>query len=169
MNVPPAPEPAFTLLQPWPKTAIQWKDAGISYADLLAHSAALASLYFSSPGERIVLFSENRPEWISALYSIWRNRGVAVPVDAMSPAAEVAYILAQTQPVAIFCSDKTQPVVREALASLPDASARIIDLNPRAIDFFLLSPENACGACSTAGSMPSSAPRAAAAMAGSSV
>lgn len=126
MNVPPAPEPAFTLLQPWPKTAIQWKDAGISYADLLAHSAALASLYFSSPGERIVLFSENRPEWISALYSIWRNRGVAVPVDAMSPAAEVAYILAQTRPVAIFCSDKTQPVVREALASLPDASARII-------------------------------------------
>ncbi len=29
---------------------------------------------------------------------------------------------------------------------ITDASARIIDLNPRAIDFFLLSPENACGA-----------------------
>ena len=70
MNPVVPPVPAFTLLKPLPKTALFWKDAEISYADLLTHSAALASLYFSAPGERVVVFSENRPEWITALFSI---------------------------------------------------------------------------------------------------
>ena len=123
--------PAFTLLRPLPKTAIFYKDAEISYADLAAHSAALASLYFSAPGERVVLFAENRPEWVSVLFSIFRNRCVAVPVDSFSPANELAYILGQTEPVAIFCSGKTKPVVEEALRSLPGLSARVIGMAMR--------------------------------------
>ena len=126
MNTPDAPPPAFTVLRPLPKTAIYWKDSEISYADLLAHSAALAALYFSAPGERVVLFSENRPEWVSALFSVWRNRCVVVPVDSFCPADEAAYILRQTEPVAIFCSAKTQPVVEEALRSLANLTPRII-------------------------------------------
>lgn len=118
--------PAFTLLRPLPKTAIYWKDSEISYADLLAHSGALASLYFSAPGERVVIFSENRPEWISVLYSAWRNHCVVVPVDSFSPANEVAYILGQTEPVAVFCSGKTLPILQEALRSMPALSPRVI-------------------------------------------
>ena len=126
MNTPEAPAPAFTVLRPLPKTAIYWKDSEISYADLLSHSAALASLYFSAPGARVVLFSENRPEWVSALFSVWRNRCVAVPLDSMSPANEAAYILGQTEPVAVFCSAKTQPVLKEALRSLPASTVRMV-------------------------------------------
>ncbi len=126
MSTPPSSVPAFTLLQPFPKTAIYYKDSEISYPDLLAHSAALASLYPSAPGERVVIFSENRPEWVSVLFSIFRNRCVLVPVDSFCPADEVAYILGQTGPVAIFCSAKTQPVLREALRSLPALSPRVI-------------------------------------------
>lgn len=126
MNPVAPPIPAFTLLNPLPKTAIWWKDSEISYGDLLAHSAALASLHSSTPGERVVIFSENRPEWISALYSIWRNRCVIVPVDSFSPANEAAYILGQTEPVAIFCSAKTQSIAEEALRALPSLSPRLI-------------------------------------------
>ena len=126
MPTPDAPLPAFTLLQPRRRTAIFWKDAEISCADLLAHSAALASLYGSAPGERVVVFSENRPEWITALFSIWRNRCVVVPIDAFSPAAEAAYVIGQTEPVAVFCSAKTRPVVAEALRGLPAAAPRIV-------------------------------------------
>ncbi len=123
----PAPIPsAVSLLRPFPKTAIYYKDVEISYADLLAHSSALASLFFSSPGERVILYSENRPEWVSVLFSIWRNRCVVVPVDSFSPANEVAYILGQTEPVAIFCSGKTQPIIQEALQSSPHLHPRVI-------------------------------------------
>ena len=126
MTTPSVSAPAFTALRPLPKTAIYWKDDEISYADLLAHSAALASLYFSAPGERVVVFSENRPEWISALFSIWRNRCTLVPVDSLGPANELAYILGQTEPVALFCSAKTRPVVEEALRALPALAPRVI-------------------------------------------
>ena len=129
MTTPAPPAPAFTILRPLPKTAICFKEASISYADLLAHSSALASLYFSAPGERVLVFSENRPEWVSVLFSIWRNRCVAVPVDSFSPAHEVAYILGQTEPVAIFCSAKTQPILQEALSSLPHLHVRVICLD----------------------------------------
>jgi acyl-CoA synthetase (AMP-forming)/AMP-acid ligase II len=86
----------------------------------------LAALHFSAPGERVVVFSENRPEWITALFSIWRNRCVVVPIDAFSPAAEAAYVIGQTEPVAVFCSAKTRPVVAEALRALPAAAPRIV-------------------------------------------
>ncbi|MDR0993001.1 MAG: AMP-binding protein, partial [Verrucomicrobiota bacterium] len=99
---------AFQLLRPIEKTAVYWKDMKISYPDLLAHSAALATLYFARPGERIMIFSENRPEWISALYSVWRNHGVVVPVDFLSPPDEMSELLRQTKPVAVFCSAKTK-------------------------------------------------------------
>jgi hypothetical protein len=126
MTPPATPELRLHGAPPPAQTAILWKDTGISYADLLTHSAALAALYFSSPGERIVLFSENRPEWISALYSIWRNHCVVVPVDAMCPAGEVAYILGQTEPVALFCSAKTRPVIQAGLARTPRPFPRLI-------------------------------------------
>ena len=35
MNPSTSPVPAFTLLQPLPRTAVFWKDSEISYADLL--------------------------------------------------------------------------------------------------------------------------------------
>ncbi len=124
------PIPAFQLLRPIAKTALYWKDSEISYYDLLAHSAALASLYFSMPGERVMIFAENRPEWISALYSIWRNHCIVVPVDMMSPADEVLDMLNQTTPLTVFCSTKTRAVLDQALQQFPaDIQA------PRLIDF----------------------------------
>lgn len=126
MNPPATAAEALPLLRPLPRTAVFWKDTEISYADLLAHSAALAALYSSAPKERVVVFSENRPEWISALFSVWRNQCIVVPVDAFSPAAEVAYILGQVEPVAIFCSAKTVPVVHEALRALKSQAPRLI-------------------------------------------
>ena len=126
MSTPASSVPAFTLLRPLPKTAIFYKDAAISYRDLLAHSAALAALYSSAPGERVVIFSENRPEWVSALFAVFRNRCVLVPVDSFCPASEVAYILGQTEPVAVFCSAKTHPVLREALRACPNLAPRVI-------------------------------------------
>lgn len=120
------PAAAFTVVRPLPKTAIYWQDAQITYSDLLAHAAALASLYPSAPGARIVIFSENRPEWITSLLSIWRNRCVVVPVDSFSPANEVAYILGQTEPIAVFCSAKTSPVLQEAIRTLNGPAPRVV-------------------------------------------
>jgi long-chain acyl-CoA synthetase len=130
--VPTDAEDRYSLVLPHPRTALYWKDGRIGYAELLAHSAAVAAAHPLSPGERAVLFAENRPEWLASLHAIWRNAAVAVPVDSMMPAAELAYILGDTEPELIYCSEKTRPVVEQALADLPTLQARIVSFDVRA-------------------------------------
>jgi long-chain acyl-CoA synthetase len=104
------------LLNSGNKTAIQYGSETITYHQLFAHIRHFASLYFIEHGQRAVVFSENRPGYIYAFYSIWKHQGVAIPVDFMATAAEVGYILKDSQPEVIFCSEKTKKVMQEAIA-----------------------------------------------------
>ncbi|MDO8899341.1 MAG: AMP-binding protein [Bacteroidales bacterium] len=97
------------------KPAIQYGSETITYQQLLAHIRHFAGLYFIEHGQRAVVFSENRPGYIYAFYSIWKHQGVAIPVDFMATATEVGYILKDSQPEVIFCSAKTQKVMQEAI------------------------------------------------------
>lgn len=64
---------------------------------------------------KTLIFSENRPGWIYAFFSVWQNRGIAVPVDASSMVEDVVYILRDCQPSVIWTSSQKLPVVTEAL------------------------------------------------------
>lgn len=64
---------------------------------------------------KTIIFSENREGWIYAFYSVWQNRGIAVPVDASSMVDDVVYILRDCQPSAIWTSKQKLPVIEEAL------------------------------------------------------
>lgn len=66
-------------------------------------------------GPKTIIFSENREGWIYAFYSIWNNRGVAVPVDATSSAADLAYVLNDCHPACLWTSIKRIDTVHEAL------------------------------------------------------
>lgn len=121
--------PTFTLLEPRAKTALYWKEERVSYVALLAHSEALAAAFPMPAGARAVLFAENRPEWLATLHAIWRCGGVVVPVDSVAQPDELAYIVGQTEPVTIFCSQKTRPVVDQALAGLAGVQARIVSFD----------------------------------------
>lgn len=128
MDMTPATETAntFSLLQTHAKTAIYWKDEQISYNALLVHSASVAASVPVSAEARAVIHSENRPEWLLALHAIWRQRGIVVPVDSMAPADELAYIVGQTEPEIIYCSEKTRANVDKALASQPELKPRVV-------------------------------------------
>lgn len=64
---------------------------------------------------KTLIFSENRPGWIYAFFSVWQNMGIAVPVDASSMVEDVVYILRDCQPSVIWTSSQKLPVVTEAL------------------------------------------------------
>jgi long-chain acyl-CoA synthetase len=121
----PAPE-TYTLVRPHARTALYWKDGRIGYMELLAHSAAVAAAHPLDAGARAVIYSENRPEWLAALHAVWRRAGVAVPVDSLMPAPELAYILGDTEPELIYCSEKTRAAVEQARAGLPALKARVV-------------------------------------------
>ncbi|MFH0880810.1 MAG: AMP-binding protein [Lentisphaerota bacterium] len=115
------PDQSVLLLSDHHKEAIFWKDQAFSFSDVLAQSAAWAGRYSSQPGQRVAIFAENRPEWIFVLYSAWRHHSIVVPIDQMSSAPEVAFILRDAAPEVVFCSERTEPVLKEALAGLSPA------------------------------------------------
>jgi len=106
-------------------TAFIYKSKEISYSQLIRETKRLASLLEIKPGDKVSIFSENRPEWAFSFFSIWYRGGIAVPVDFMSNAEEVAYILNDCRPKAIFTSKDNENTLKEAV-KLTDYSPEII-------------------------------------------
>ncbi len=100
------------------KTALYTKEEHISYKELLQKIKSFSSDLNIKKGDRVSIFSENRPEWIYSFFSIWDKEGIVVPIDFMSTPYEVAYILNDCKPSVVFCSEATEEVLLEAVKKL---------------------------------------------------
>jgi long-chain acyl-CoA synthetase len=96
------------------KAALVGKNINLSYQELLASINHYSTLIGQVKDERIVIFSENRPEWIFALYAIWKKDGIVVPVDVFSTQHDVAYIFQDSNPKYVFCSAEKEELIRQA-------------------------------------------------------
>jgi len=94
---------------------------------MLQFITSFAECFTAEPEERIVIFSENRPEWICAFYSIWQKQCIPVPIDFLASADDVAFTLADCSPAAIFCSPGCRQVLDDALSGL-EIAPRVIDI-----------------------------------------
>ena len=97
------------------KTAIAYGNNKVSYKNLHGKINHFASLYDLNHGEHAVIFSENRQGWIYSFYSIWKKSGIAVTIDYLATADEVAYILDDCKPAVIFVSKDRKKVMDEAV------------------------------------------------------
>ena len=105
------------FLRNYEKTALKWKNQEISYADLLKEVTTY-SMLFPETTRRVVIFSENRPEWIASFYSCWKNNCTVIPIDYLSTVEEVSYIVQDSQPEVFFCSREREAVLRKVAESL---------------------------------------------------
>ncbi len=103
------------MLRDHGKTALIHGGRRISYADLIENVGSFANLIDLMPDERVMILSENRPEWVYALYGAWKRGTIAVPVDFMSTPEEIAYILQDARPKMVFCSKETCDNLRKAI------------------------------------------------------
>ena len=103
------------MIKDFHKTAIISGDRYISFNEMLRRISHFGRYTSSAKGAKTVILSENREGWIYAFFSIWFNRGIAVPVDAGSTAHDLAYILQDCQPESIWTSVKKVDTVRMAL------------------------------------------------------
>lgn len=76
------------------------------YRTLAARTAALAgylrSTFDVQPGERVVIFATNVPQYIEALQAIYWVGGVSVPVNAKLHARELAHVIGDAEPRAVL-------------------------------------------------------------------
>lgn len=94
------------------KTALIAGDARISYDELTDRVHALIQHTGMFSGNAAII-AENRPEWIVAYFGIIQAGGTAVPVDYLSSAEDIAYIIGDATPQIVFCSEQTIDKVRE--------------------------------------------------------
>ncbi len=104
-------------LKNYKKTALKWKEQEISYADLLREAVCFSKL-FSKTAERVLIFSENRPEWIYSFLGAWNNNCAVIPVDYLSTVEELTYIAKDCRPDVIFCSRERESVVRTVVEAI---------------------------------------------------
>lgn len=110
------------------KIAIIASKYDVTYGELLQRVAQFARKTPKGKETKTVIFSENREGWAYSFFSVWLNEGIAVPVDASSTASDVAYILNDCRPDAVWVSKEKEPVLREALSmSEAGPSVFIID------------------------------------------
>ncbi|MCL2791192.1 MAG: AMP-binding protein [Desulfobulbus sp.] len=113
------------LLNDHRKTALILPDRLCTYADLLHHARTMARL-IPAGTERVLIFSENRAEWVVAFYAAWSAGCTVVPVDFQSTAEEVGFIVRDCRPQFFFCSPSRQTVLEQVLAGLDDTPCPVI-------------------------------------------
>ena len=97
-----------------------------TYAELLKDAERLAMALSTrfAPGERVVIWSPNSPEWVLMEYACALSGLVLVTANPAFQARELAYVLEQSRAVALFLVEKFRgnPMGRigaEVAASLP--------------------------------------------------
>jgi len=92
------------------KTAIQFYDSAYRYADLLADVERMAGYLQQvcgvERGDRVVVFSQNCPQFIAAFYAILRADAVLVPANAMLLLDEMEHIVRDSGAVAAFVAEE---------------------------------------------------------------
>ncbi len=114
------------VLKDFKKTGLIHGGRRITYSELIESVGSFANLLDTLPDDRVLIISENRPEWIYALYAVWRKGSIAVPVDFMSTPEEIAYIAQDAKPKLAFCSNQTRENLEKALE---EVNSRIEVLN----------------------------------------
>jgi long-chain acyl-CoA synthetase len=87
-----------------------------TYEDLERQAHAYAKLlreHRIEPGDRVVIWAANQPEWVAAMFGTFIAGGVLVPLDVSSSREFVERVVGQTEPVLAFAGKPQAPVLRE--------------------------------------------------------
>jgi acyl-CoA synthetase (AMP-forming)/AMP-acid ligase II len=109
------------------KVAIQFYDTALTYAALLADVERMAGYLQTAcgvaRGDRVLLYSQNSPQFIIAYFAILRADAVVVPVNAMLLENEVRHIVTDSGAVAAFAASE---LVERLLPLVADTTLRHI-------------------------------------------
>jgi long-chain acyl-CoA synthetase len=109
-------------------TAVQIKDKDgsfrkVSYVELGRRTVGVTSSLIKLgivKGDKIAIYSENRPEWPVAFFGIVCAAAIVVPIDVKLSEVEVQFILNNSQTRCIFVSEKHLDIIDKIRHNLPE-------------------------------------------------
>jgi long-chain acyl-CoA synthetase len=120
------------------KTALMYKDqAGayrsITYRELLGQVDRTAAALVSSGiarGDRVAIFSRNRPEWAVADLAVLKPGGIVVPIYQTLPPAAIAHILNDSESKLLFVENARLAAIVESIRDQVPSLARVVIFDP---------------------------------------
>ncbi|MBF4806959.1 MAG: AMP-binding protein, partial [Pseudoleptotrichia goodfellowii] len=64
-----------------------------------------------------LIIMENRVEWIYSFFAVWDKKSAPITIDSASNPKEILYVLEDSHPEVIICSNETEKNIKEALLS----------------------------------------------------
>ena len=102
--------------------AILYFDACLTYAELDAQSDSFAAALLErgfSRGDRCGIYLQNVPQFAVAVLAAWKAGGIAVPINPMNRARELALLLGDCTPSALVCHETLYSEVVTQLPQIP--------------------------------------------------
>ena len=106
------------------KPALLFFGQSLGYAQLKDQAEALAAWLQAQgvqAGDRVAIYLQNCPQFVVALYAIFRANAVAVPVNPMNRADELGHYIADPETRVMICAADLAGFVATADAALPAA------------------------------------------------
>ena len=102
--------------------AVRFEGQAISFATLDADADAVAAALVAGgvvAGDRVGVLAKNHARWYALFFGTARVRACLAPVNARLAAAEIAYILADSEPAVLFVGAELFDTALAAVADLP--------------------------------------------------
>ena len=93
------------------KPAIITKGYTYTFFEVEMRVQQYAKMFRNIEGDKIAIYSENRPEWIFAFYAGWLNGKIVVPIDHTASIDDLAYMLNDSRPSVVFYSSPSCSMV----------------------------------------------------------
>ncbi|MGL5204431.1 AMP-binding protein [Cetobacterium sp.] len=113
------------------KTAVIYKDKEYSYYELIKMAKIYSSLLNIEKEDRVVIFMENRPEYMGSVLAVWDKKGTCTNLDASYNSEQLSYVFNDSHPKYIITSNEN---IEIAKAAKIDSNSEIVILNVDEID-----------------------------------
>jgi len=114
------------MLQRREGDALIYKDRHYSYEDVLRKANAYHQYLKPYLPRKVMIFSDNRPEWVFAMYGAWLNKASVVPADPMSASGDIAYMANDCKPEVIFCDKDKKKITQHAISQLEEKPELVV-------------------------------------------
>ena len=114
---------------------VDFNDKKINYTELVNNVKYYSENVVTAEKDDFgLILMENRPEWIYTYFALWDRKAVPIALDSTSNGKEILYILEDSGPKFIICSDETEKNVKEAVLLYDKGQVTVINVDSHLID-----------------------------------
>ena len=114
---------------------VDFNDKKINYTELVNNVKYFSENVITAEKDNFgLILMENRPEWIYTYFALWDRKAVPIALDSTSNSKEILYVLEDSGPKFIICSDETEKNVKEAVSIYDKGQVVIINIDSHSID-----------------------------------